>query len=160
MQKIKKSGNTLVVSAYGFTLIEVLLVIAILAILAAVVIIALNPAKQLAEARDTQRSSDVFSILNALYQYSLDNEGAFPAEITTDGREVCATSSDTCDELDLSELTDEEKYLVSIPLDPQCAHGNSDCTENGTGYYVNRTENGRMTVSAYGAETSEIVVTR
>jgi len=145
----------------GFTLIEVLLVIAILAILAAVVIIALNPAKQLAEARDAQRRSDVLTILNALYQYSLDNQGAFPEAITQDDREICATGSPNCDDMYvLSMLTDEEKYLVAIPSDPQCTVSDVVCAEGGTGYRINKTGNGRMKVISYGAENGDIIITR
>jgi len=60
----------------GFTLIEVLLVIAIMSILASVVIIAINPARQLADARDAERLSDVYAIMNALHQYAADNDGS------------------------------------------------------------------------------------
>ena len=148
-------------SKKGFTLIEVLLVIAILAILAGIVIVAINPAKQFSSARDAQRQSDVYAILNALHQYALDNEGAFPEEITTEEYEICRTGSLSCEGLyDLSDLTAEEMYLVSIPQDPQCAATDANCSENGTGYFLNLTSNGRVTVSAYGAENGEITVTR
>ena len=53
----------------GFTLLELLIVIAILAILAAVVIIVLNPAQTLAQARDAQRLSDLSTIKSAISLY-------------------------------------------------------------------------------------------
>lgn len=65
----------------AFTLLEILLVVAAIAILAGVVIVAINPGKQLAQVRNTARRSDVSTILNAIYQYSLDNDGLFPANI-------------------------------------------------------------------------------
>ena len=107
----------------GFTLLEVLLVIAIIAILAAIVIIAINPSKQLAEARNAQRRSDVNTVLNAVYQYAIDNNGTIPAGVTVSAKEICKTGvlQATCvtDGLAyLGELTTNETYLVSIPVDP------------------------------------------
>ncbi|MFA5099037.1 MAG: type II secretion system protein [Candidatus Paceibacterota bacterium] len=53
----------------GFTLIELVIVIAILAILAAVVVLTLNPAQLMAQARDSQRISDLGSVKSAIALY-------------------------------------------------------------------------------------------
>ena len=155
MQKIKSQG---------FTLIEVLLVIAILAILASITIMAINPGLQLAKARDSQRLSDVHTILNAVHQYALDNEAAFPEQIDTYALEICRTGSTNCDFLaDLSVLTDNQVYLVDMPRDPRCTEegGDAYCSIYGTGYFVERTESGRIMVSSQSAETEDsISVTR
>ena len=66
----------------GFTLIEILVVIGIIAILAAIVIIAINPARQFAQARNSQRTSNVNAILNGVGQYIADNKGLLPAAVT------------------------------------------------------------------------------
>ena len=53
----------------GFTLIELVIVIGILAILATVVVLVLNPAQLLAQARDSQRMSDLGSVKSAIALY-------------------------------------------------------------------------------------------
>lgn len=65
----------------GFTLIELLVVIGILAILLAITIVAINPGKHFQDTRNTQRSSDVSAILNAIYEYESANSGSEPASV-------------------------------------------------------------------------------
>jgi len=53
----------------GFTLIELLIVIGILAVLATVTLLVLNPAQMFAQARDSQRISDLNTIKSAISLY-------------------------------------------------------------------------------------------
>src|SRR3954471_19679800 len=82
----------------GFTLIELLVVIGILAVLLAITLIAINPARQFAQANNTKRASDVNAILNAVGQYQADNRGALPggAEITAVVQNVSTAGADIC----------------------------------------------------------------
>jgi prepilin-type N-terminal cleavage/methylation domain-containing protein len=132
----------------GFTLIEVLLVIAILAILAAVVIVAINPAKQFGEAQNAQRRSDVRAILDAVHQYSIDNYGSLPSEeipagssCIDDGAEICLPNI-SCDGVSLDALVSDAVYLTNIPTDP------SSATDVGSGYYIFQNGSGRIGVCA------------
>ncbi len=148
-------------SRSAFTLIELLLVIGIIAILASIVIVAINPTKQLGDARNAQRRSDVNTILNAVYQYAIDHNGNLPTGITTATKPVCmADASDTqCTTVggaNLRLLTGS--YLVSIPKDPSLS---SSLTGTGTHYNIVKDSNGRVTVSAPAAEQgASITVTR
>jgi len=56
----------------GFTLIELLVVIAIVAILAVVLVLTLNPAQILAQARDSTRISDLNTVKTAISLYLAD----------------------------------------------------------------------------------------
>ena len=142
----------------GFTLLEILLVVAAIAILAGIVIVAINPTKQLGDTRNAQRWSDVTTILNAVYQYAIDNNGTIPAGITGSATAICSTTGTNCDDegfVDLGVLTTDEKYIVEIPIDPQCETDFSSC------YTIEKTSHDRVTVSATDSEQSmTIEVTR
>ena len=56
----------------GFTLIELLIVIAIIAVLSVVVILSLNPAELLRQARDANRVSDMSTLKSAIALYLAD----------------------------------------------------------------------------------------
>jgi prepilin-type N-terminal cleavage/methylation domain-containing protein len=151
----KCKGNYMKKNNSGFTLLEVLLVVAIIAILAGIVIFAINPTKQLADSRNTQRRADVNTILNAVYQYAIDTKGVIPASITTSTTSICRSdvATSTCTGLvDLtSYLTLNETYLTGIPRDPSATSATS------TGYSISKSVNGRVTVSAPSAEQSQTI---
>lgn len=62
-------NQNLINSKKGFTLLELLIVIAILAVLATIVVLVLNPGETLAKSRDTQRMSDLATIKSAISLY-------------------------------------------------------------------------------------------
>lgn len=149
----------------GFTLIEILVVIGIIAILAAIVIIAINPARQFKQARDTQRTSNVNAILNAIGQYTADHKGVLPTGIPIDpnpAKNIANTGADLCSQL-------VPTYMPALTSDPSITTGAmsdgqisaTECTgAYDTGYTVIQDTNGRVTVAATGEITNPISVTR
>ena len=147
----------------GFTLIELLVVIGILAILLAIVLIAINPARQFAQANNTKRNADVIAILNAINQYAADNKGLLPPGMPASGATQeyindTATGANIC-----SSLT--PRYLAALPSDPTAANGGtniSTCTNYDTGYWVSVGADNRVTVMAtyQSPATASISATR
>lgn len=145
----------------GFTLIELLVVIGILAVLLAITLIAINPGRQFSQANNTQRSSDVNAILNAVGQYAVDNNGLLTGlgTISTDPALPTAISSAGIGATFCSELV--PTYIAQLPVDPQTG-SYTDCTTYDTQYtiYQSATDS-RMTVTAPDAELGETIsVTR
>lgn len=62
----------------GFTLIELLIVMAILGVLAVVVLVAINPAEQLARTRDSGRVSAITQMGHAVQAYYTSHNAVYP----------------------------------------------------------------------------------
>lgn len=136
----------------GFTLIELLVVIGILGILLAIVLIAINPAAQFAQANNTARTNDVNTILNAIHQYGADHRGVLPAGMPAAGetKEISTAGANICSVL-------VPDYVSLLPVDPDTSNGVAvaDCAVAGgyvTNYSITKDASGRVTVSAPGAE--------
>ncbi len=146
----------------GFTLLEILLVVGIISILAGIVILAINPTKQLGDTRNAQRRADVLTIINAIYQYTLD-DGQVIADLRG-GDGLDDDDNSDCDDTDtdaydlLDDLVTTGNYLTGIPRDPITA------TATSSGYYIDVNTSGRITVCAPASEadgaSSQIEVTR
>ncbi|MEI7604086.1 MAG: type II secretion system protein [bacterium] len=146
-------------SVPGFTLIEILVVVALIAILAAITFIAINPSKNFADTRNAQRSSDVSQILNAVTQYTSEQGkaiGDFGA-INTCGvgvTKIGTTTSSTSGEwVNLTTLL-VDSYIVGIPSDP------SGYSATDSGYTICKTTGGRIQVDAPHAENSKTISVR
>jgi type IV pilus assembly protein PilA len=147
----------------GFTLIEILVVIGIIAVLAAIVIVAINPARQFAQARNSQRQANIETILNAIGQNLADNKGIFTCNgsaysIPTTAVNIGATSG----EADLSSCL-VPTYIPSMVSDPTGTTTPTACTPTSSGTYetcykvLKDATTGRITVSAPDAELGETI---
>lgn len=133
----------------GLTLVELLIVIAVIAILAAVAFVAIDPAARFAEARNAERWSDVSTIMEAAQQSFVDLEGELSddlsdidsddttVQIVTDGAASLVCTSYSCGsltvastscEVDLSGM--EGDYFAEVPIDPSNTGADS-------AYYIN-----------------------
>lgn len=115
---VKKKGNA------GFTLLELLIVISIIAILAVALVLVLNPGETLKKSRDAQRISDLGTIKTALGIYltststpkmSLDNTCATIKDSLT--RPIYTTDGTGWVDVNLNALTGGAP-ISTLPRDP------------------------------------------
>lgn len=156
----------------GFSLVELLMAMAIVGVLAGLVIVAINPTKQMADARNTQRKFDVNTLLNAFSQYSVDSGGFFqPRKIDgvtiVDGCKVSATPKKVCKPTVLhgsgSGMCGDSAilcafsrhltgaYIAGVPHDPWDAE-DTVADQATVDYYVSSNAPGRFRVDAENAE--------
>lgn len=150
----------------GFTLIEILVVIGLIAILAAIVIIAINPARQFAQGRNSQRTSNVNSILNAIGQNIADNKGIFNCPTASIASSTVAVSdADINNSSAVANIMPclVPTYISSLLTDPTTGSGTAT-TSYVSGYQISKDVTGRYTLCAPYIEPSinntKICVTR
>ena len=151
----------------GFTMVELIIVIAIIAILAGIVFVAINPAKRFAEARNAKRWTDVSNLLDAILKYQVDNSGVHATGVPSGdglnyliGTDAGACSTTTCGVALQSACKDltpgiAPDYIGEIPKDLK------DGTTTKTLYYISQNTAGRITIGACAPELgAAIKITR
>lgn len=135
-------------------MIEILVVIGVVALLAAIVIVAINPARQFAQARNSQRQSNVTAILNTVGQNMVENKGVF----------TCASGVLPSTATNISSISGDYNlracvvptYIPELPVDPM-----NGITWTGssydTKYTVMQDSVARVTVCAPGGVEAAIV---
>lgn len=130
----------------AFTLVELIIVIAVIAILAAGTFVATRPQKRIGETNDAQRKNDAQALEQAIKVLAADN-GVVPSElkaltenipfaIVKAGGEVSGTYSCTAlgtsiDKKDISSTL--LSVIPAMPMDPELS-----ASSNETGYYIVR----------------------
>lgn len=141
----------------AFTLLEILLAITALVILVTIVIIAINPKKQINDTRNAKRLLHLKSIKNAIEQYSIDNSAVLPflpenqlmmigssSDCSVFIESISATSSNICINLE-SYLSPD--YLSAIPFDPYFG------SPEKTYYFIELNNSGRFEIYSYFLES-------
>jgi type IV pilus assembly protein PilA len=138
-------------SSRAFTLIEILIVIGMLAILSSVVLVGVNPLRQFAVARNSQRVSNVNALLNAIGNRMAENQGVF-------GSDSCPPLPSSATDMSSSAYAIRPclvpDYISELPYDP--SEGSNTCTDDAcmggsydTRYTVKQdASSGRVTVCA------------
>lgn len=111
----------------GFTLIEIVIVIAIIGILAAVTVVALKPQEIFSNGRNSRRTNDVAALNSAMGQWlareALDSDTPYAdlgltavgvsALVSSDG----SIAGEGVNASDVAQLT-SSGYLQAVPIDP------------------------------------------
>jgi hypothetical protein len=145
-----------------YSLLEVGVLLSAIGVVIILALLAINPGKQAAEARNLQRQDDISYILNEVSTHSrsrtwIPEEIPITQECLEYGNEICKGASYECEDyVDLSMLnkTDSDD-VIKIPTDPLYI------SVNGTGYYIYQNGEGAITTCApYAERNKEISFTK
>jgi len=101
----------------GFTLIEVLIVIALIAILAGILIAVINPGQQFANARNAQRQAHLNTIANGISANIARNSGNFSCGTALPSSATNMSNDTAGGDYDIAPCLVPD-YISTMPFDP------------------------------------------
>ena len=125
--------STMGKSKSGFTIVELLIVIVVIAVLAAITIVAFNGIQ--GRAKDSQRIQDMTSIAKALEVYRINN-GEFPDEVQTAGAGGWELSTDGTSATNFLSALVTSRTINKVPLDPRNTGSSSVDPGNSSAHYL------------------------
>ncbi|MFA5076494.1 MAG: prepilin-type N-terminal cleavage/methylation domain-containing protein [Patescibacteria group bacterium] len=139
----------------GFTLVEMLIVVAVIAILVAIVYVALSPLERFRHARNSIRGSDITAIMEAVKVYQVDHKGDHLTRIAAlapDKFYMIGTATSGCTTGCTAKVTEAACVnlnglvtagnLAKIPRDPKSG------TSTRSFYYLSKSEDDVITIGA------------
>lgn len=172
--------NTLAHSQKGFTIVELLIVVAVVGVLVGIIFAALDPTMRFQQARAAVRQKSVNDILSALIEYRSDHEGHYPGANIPNSGEVYMLvdgmqKTTGCDDHNSACLTDvtqdthcmnihdliDQEYLSSMPVSPTGKvvwDSGGNAGDNGSGYTVSVDTEGKVTVRACENEATTLEI--
>ena len=138
--------------------------IGIIAILATIVLVAVNPARQFKLARDSQRTSNVNTLLNAVHQNMAEHKGVFVCSGVT--KALPNSPTRLKGNGNHSEIGDiayclVPDYVSALPFDPSISGSHfASVDDYDLGYEIVQDSNGRVTASSTGELVPSISATR
>lgn len=138
--KIVKLLDCYIAKTRGFTLVELLVAIAVLGILATVGFLVLNPAEQFQKARDARRKSDLSQIQKAIETFYQDN-GKYPDTSGSPDYNIKNAGGTVMDW-----GTDWTPYMGNIPKDPADPSKKYIYNSTGQTYYLYASLDGETNV--------------
>ncbi len=139
----------------GFTLIELIIVIAIIALLAAATFVAINPARRVGNAGDATRWQDLSAVADAFQAYLADNNSSLPSSTmssgvtymlatTTGGSGTAGCDATTTSAFLVLDTLIDDGYIGQIPKDPLYTSSNG----YNTLYWLYREDSGKLKIGS------------
>ncbi len=139
---MKTINNIIFQNKAGFSMLEMLIVVAIIALLVGATVIGINPLVQFGRGRDAERIVHVRSLHDSIYRKIVQQNGAwncesgsFPREVTVEGPVFVRIGSGT-GQYDLCSCV-VPSPLSEFPIDPGMDESEiTDCGDYDSGYDI------------------------